>query len=78
MYKEELAKQLPEYSYKTIAAIVDEGVKKGIYVELRPRVQNLIDSKIKNLRPSEDVAASFLNWYIEIINSINSITKKYK
>jgi len=78
MYKEELAKQLPEYSYKTIAAIVDEGVKKGIYVLLKPRVQSLIDSKIKNLRPSEEVAASFLNWYIEIINSIISITKKYK
>ena len=78
MYKEELSKSLPEYSYKTIANIVDEGLEKGFYVELKPRVQNIKDAKIKNLRPSEEVASAFINWYIKIINSFNNLIKKNK
>jgi hypothetical protein len=78
MYKEELSKSLPEYSYKTIANIVDEGLEKGFYVELKPRVQNIKDAKIKNLRPSEEVASAFINWYIKIINSFDGLIKKNK
>jgi|TARA_B110000967_G_scaffold130425_1_gene133256 hypothetical protein len=78
MYKEELSKSLPEYSYKTIANIVDEGMEKGYFVELRPRTQTINDAKIKNLRPSEDVASAFINWYIEAINSFNSLIKNNK
>ena len=36
IYKEEIAKKLPEYSYKTIATIIDEGTQKGFYVPLLP------------------------------------------
>ena len=78
MYKEELSKSLPEYSYKTIANIVDEGIEKGYFVELKPRVQNIKDAKIKNLRPSEEVASAFINWYIKIINSFGALIKKNK
>ena len=27
IYKEEIAKNIPEYSYKTIAKIIDDGIK---------------------------------------------------
>ena len=36
VYKEEIAKKLPEYSYKTIATIIDEGTQQGHYVPLEP------------------------------------------
>ena len=34
IYKEEIAKNLPEYSYKTIAKIIDDGLAKKYYVLL--------------------------------------------
>ena len=76
MYKEKLSKSLPEYSYKTIANIIDEGIEKGFFVELQPRLQNINDKKIKNLRPSEEIASAFINWYIKIISNIDKLIKK--
>ena len=78
MYKEELAKSLPEYSYKTIANIIDEGVERGYFIELKPRLQSLNDAKVKNLRPSEEVAAAFINWYIKVLSSFNNLIKSKK
>ena len=57
---------------------LSEGIEKGFYVELKPRVQNIKDAKIKNLRPSEEVASAFINWYIKIINSFDGLIKKNK
>ncbi len=80
IYKEEIAKKLTEYSYKTIATIIDEGLNKGFYVSLEPDSdqKSLTDKKVKNLRPSLDLITSFYNWNIERIASSESIIKKYK
>ena len=79
IYKEEIAKKLPEYSYKTIATIVDEGVEKGYYVPLDPITNKSIkDKKIKNIRPSEDIVTDFLNWNIKRISTVAEMIRKYK
>ena len=66
IYKEEISKNIPEYSYKTIAKIIDEGIKQKYYVLLSPDGRNCKDSKIKNIRPSEDLIIDFLNLSIEV------------
>jgi len=53
IYKEEIAKNIPEYSYKTIARIINEGISKGYYVLLDTDGISGNDGKIKNIRPSE-------------------------
>ena len=82
IYKEEIAKKLPEYSYKTIATIIDEGALKGFYVSLKPYVgsdeKKIIDKKVKNIRPSVELISSFYNWNIERISSTSKIINKYK
>jgi hypothetical protein len=82
IYKEEISKKLPEYSYKTIATIVDEGTQKGYYIPLKPyknaTEKKIFDRKVKNIRPSLDLVASFYNWNIERISRISKIIKKYK
>jgi len=82
IYKEEIAKKLPEYSYKTIATIVDEGTQKGFYVPLEPyesaEGKKNLDKKVKNIRPSIDLIASFYNWNIDRIAKVSEIIKKFK
>ena len=80
IYKEEIAKKLTEYSYKTIATIIDEGLNKGFYVSLEPDSdqKSLTDKKVKNLRPSLDLITSFYNWNIERIASYENIINKYR
>ena len=68
IYKEEISKKLPEYSYKTIATIVDEGLKKGYFVNLKTSDLNKIqDKKIHNIRPSVELITDFVNWNIDAI-----------
>jgi len=68
IYKEEVSKRLPEYSYKTVATIIDEGLKKGYFVNLKLSDLNKIsDKKILNIRPSEELIADFINWNIDAI-----------
>ena len=68
IYKEEIAKKLPEYSYKTVAQIVDEGIAKGFFVNLKSSDESKIDDKkIHNIRPSEELVADFINWNIDAI-----------
>ena len=68
IYKEEISKILPEYSYKTIATIIDEGLKKGFFVTLKSLdVRRVEDKKILNIRPSEALIADFINWNIDAI-----------
>ena len=68
IYKEEIAKKLPEYSYKTVAQIVDEGMAKGFFINLKSSDKSKIyDKKIHNIRPSEELVADFINWNIDAI-----------
>jgi len=78
IYKEEIAKQVPEYSYKTISKIIDDGLAKGIYVALDPDGNSGTDAKIKNIRPSEKLMADFLNWSINVFDLLNNTIKKNK
>ena len=77
IYKEDIAKKLPEYSYKTIATIIDEGIEKGFYVLLEADKAPSTDRKIKNIRPSEDLVVEFLNWSIDRIKAYDDLIKKY-
>mgnify|MGYP006110521391 CR=1 FL=1 len=78
VYKERISNKLPEYSYKTIAQIVDEGVTKGFFLKLEPRIQKTKDLKIRNIRPSEDIIIGFINWKIDMLASLTEFKKKYK
>ncbi|MDA9071365.1 hypothetical protein N9K29_01610 [Candidatus Pelagibacter sp.] len=77
VYKEIISNQLPEYSYKTIAQIIDQGIAKGYFVKLAPRRCEMKDSKIRNIRPSEDLVVEFMNWNIDLISTIAGFQKKY-
>ena len=80
IYKEEIAKKLPEYSYKTIATIIDEGLSKGYFVNLKSSdVDKIEDKKIHNIRPSEELTVDFINWNIDaicILRDFCDLTKK--
>jgi hypothetical protein len=78
IYKEEIAKKVAEYSYKTISKIIDDGHAKGIFVNLKPDGEAGTDNKIKNIRPSEELKVDFLNWNINLIASVNSTISKNK
>lgn len=82
IYKEEIAKKLTEYSYKTIAVIIDEGLQKGYFVPLEPyensKGEIISDKKVKNIRPSINLITEFYNWNIERISSTAKIIKKYE
>jgi hypothetical protein len=78
IYKEEIAKLLPEYSYKTIASIIDEGVARGYYIPLDPISSGVKDKKVKNIRPSIELITAFFNWNIERISIVHELSKKYK
>ena len=78
IYKEEIAKNIPEYSYKTIAKIIDEGLLKGYYISLKVDGTPGKDGKVKNIRPSEELVIDFFNLSLEFIYSMNSMVKKIK
>tara|TARA_B110000211_G_C13916188_1_gene480580 strand:+ start:105 stop:578 length:474 start_codon:yes stop_codon:yes gene_type:complete len=78
IYKEEIAKKIAEHSYKTISKIIDDGLGKGVYINLSADGEIGTDAKIKNIRPSEDLVIDFLNWNIRIIESINKTIKERK
>ena len=78
IYKEEKAKKVPEYSYKTISKIIDDGHAKGIYISLKPDGEIGTDTKIKNIRPSEELMIDFLNWSINIFELLNNTVTNNK
>ena len=78
IYKEQIAKKIPEYSYKTISKIIDDGHAKGIYISLKADGESGTDAKIKNIRPSEELMIDFLNWPINIFELINNTVNKNK
>ena len=75
IYKEQIASKLPNYSYKTVASIIDEGFKKGFFIKLSPRLNKIKDLKISNIRPSEELTADFINWSIDAIAMLNNSVK---
>ena len=77
IYKEKIANKLPEYSYKTIAQIVDEGLEKGFFIKLPPRIREKHDLKIRNIRPSEDLTVEFINANIDMISSLMKFLGKH-
>ena len=77
IYKENISSKLPEYSYKTIAQIIDHGISKGFFLELAPRGCEMKDLKIRNIRPSEELVVEFMNWNIDLVATISSFQKKY-
>ena len=77
IYKEKIANKLPEYSYKTVAQIVDEGIKKNFFVNLPPRAHIVKDAKVRNIRPSEELVIEFINWHIDIISVLSKFQIKY-
>jgi hypothetical protein len=78
IYKENVSNRLPEYSYKTIAQIIDDGMKKGYYLQMVPRAKKQTDLKIRNIRPSEDLVTEFINWNIDLIATAATFSKKYQ
>ena len=77
IYKEKIANKLPEYSYKTIAHIVDEGVLKKFFLKIPPRNYITKDAKVRNIRPSEDLVVEFMNWHIDLISVLSKFLKKH-
>ena len=71
IYKEEIAKNLSEYSYKTIAKIIDDGISKKYFVLLPPDGDAGKDAKVKNIRPSEELIIDFLNLSLDILSYID-------
>ena len=78
VYKESMSNKLPEYSYKTIAQIVDEGLEKGFFIKIPPRIREKHDLKIRNIRPSEDLTVEFINANIDMISSLMKFLGKQK
>ena len=76
IYKEEIAKNIPEYSYKTIAEIIDDGIKKNYFILLSPDGATSKDGKIKNIRPSEVLITDFLNLGIEVLSRLEKLDFK--
>ena len=76
IYKEEIAKKLSEYSYKTIAKIIDEGLSKKYFILLAPDGVIGKDAKVKNIRPSEELITDFLNLSLEMISYIDKKNPK--
>jgi hypothetical protein len=77
IYKEKIANRLPEYSYKTVAQIIDEGLVKNFFVNLPPRAYRPKDGKVRNIRPSEDLVIEFINWHIDLISALSKFQIKY-
>ena len=70
IYKEKISTKLPEYSYKTVAQIIDDGISRKIFLKLKARDNQSKDLKIRNIRPSEDLIIEFVNWKIELMSSM--------
>jgi|TARA_B110000438_G_C15782922_1_gene637055 hypothetical protein len=77
IYKEKVSTKLPEYSYKTVAQIIDDGVSKKFFLKLAPRIKKTRDLKIRNIRPSEEIIVGFINWKIDLLYSITDLQKSF-
>jgi hypothetical protein len=78
IYKESISSEIPEYSYKTIAQIIDDGLKRGYFIKLAPRTKVSTDAKIRNIRPSEELVIEFINWNIDLLSAFSNFSKRFK
>ena len=78
VYKESMSNKLPEYSYKTVAQIIDEGLEKRFFIKMQARIKETHDLKIRNIRPSEDLTVEFINSNIDMISSLMKFLGKQK
>ena len=78
IYKESISSEIQEYSYKTIAQIIDDGLKKGYFINLEPRTKISTDAKIRNIRPSEELVIEFINWNIDLLSTFSNFSKKFR
>jgi len=78
IYKESISNKLPDYSYKTIAQIIDDGIDKGYFIKLAARTKKSTDAKIRNIRPSEDLVIEFINWNIDLLSTFSHFINKFK
>jgi hypothetical protein len=78
IYKESISSEIPEYSYKTIAQIIDDGLKRGYFIKLAPRTKISTDAKIRNIRPSEELVIEFINWNIDLLSAFSNFSKRFK
>ena len=78
IYKESISSKIPEYSYKTIAQIIDDGLKRGYFIKLAPRTKISTDAKIRNIRPSEELVIEFINWNIDLLSAFSNFSKRFK
>ena len=78
IYKESISSEIPEYSYKTIAQIIDDGLKRGYFIKLAPRTKISTDAKIRNIRPSEELVIEFINWNIDLLSTFSNFSKRFK
>ena len=78
IYKESISSEIPEYSYKTIAQIIDDGLKKGYFIKLAPRTKISTDAKIRNIRPSEELVIEFINWNIDLLSAVSNFSKRFE
>jgi len=78
IYKESISSKIPEYSYKTIAQIIDDGLKKGYFIKLAPRTKISTDAKIRNIRPSEELVIEFINWNIDLLSTFSNFSKRFE
>ena len=78
IYKESISSEIPEYSYKTIAQIIDDGLKRGYFIKLAPRTKISTDAKIRNIRPSEELVIEFINWNIDLLSTFSNFSKKFE
>ena len=75
IYKEKISSLLPEYSYKTVAQVIDDGITKRFFIKLQARDQKNKDLKIRNVRPSEELIIEFINWKIDLLSSLMKFKK---
>ena len=75
IYKEKISSLLPEYSYKTVAQVIDDGITKKFFIKLQARDQKNKDLKIRNVRPSEELIIEFINWKIDLLSSLMKFKK---
>ena len=70
IYKESVIKDLREFSYKTVATIIDESITRE-YIKYTLSDDKKI-KKIKLLEPSEKLIIDLLNWNILRFSKIDT------
>ena len=72
-YKEEIIKNLNNYSYKTISQIIDDALKNKYIIYKKG---NKYDNKTKLIEPSVELLTEYINWNLKhVTNYYNAILR---